>query len=73
MNTLSGQSLGDRVNAARYAISGQGLARVVCKATTEELIAPKKKHIDCKFLLFNHKPIYYLFHSLILISIFHQQ
>ncbi|KAI2800802.1 hypothetical protein BLOT_012374 [Blomia tropicalis] len=46
MNTLSGQSLGDRVNAARYAISGQGLARVVCKATTEELIAPKKKHID---------------------------
>ncbi|XP_075678573.1 phosphatidylinositol-binding clathrin assembly protein lap isoform X1 [Dermatophagoides pteronyssinus] len=42
----SGQTLNDRINAARYALAGQGLARVVCKATTEEMIAPKKKHID---------------------------
>ncbi|KAI7693743.1 hypothetical protein SSS_04283 [Sarcoptes scabiei] len=42
----TGQTLNDRINAARYALAGQGLARVVCKATTEELIAPKKKHID---------------------------
>ncbi|KAH9410252.1 hypothetical protein TYRP_010010 [Tyrophagus putrescentiae] len=42
----SGQTLNDRLNAARYALAGQGLARVVCKATTEEMIAPKKKHID---------------------------
>lgn len=47
----SGQTLNDRLNAARYALAGQGLARVVCKATTEEMIAPKKKHIDCKYTL----------------------
>lgn len=47
----TGQTLNDRLNAARYALAGQGLARVVCKATTEELIAPKKKHIECKFNL----------------------
>ncbi|XP_076371714.1 phosphatidylinositol-binding clathrin assembly protein LAP-like [Tachypleus tridentatus] len=42
-----GQSLQDRLTAARHALAGQGLARSVCKATTEELIAPKKKHLDC--------------------------
>lgn len=45
-----GQTLNDRLNAARYAIAGQGLARVVCKATTEQVIGPKKKHLDCKYL-----------------------
>lgn len=45
-NAFGGQSLADRVNAARYALAGQGLARVVCKATTEELLGPKKKHLD---------------------------
>lgn len=44
-----GQTLNDRLNAARYALAGQGLAKVVCKATTEEVIGPKKKHLDCKF------------------------
>ena len=42
----SGQTLNDRINAARYALAGQGLARCVCKATTEEVIGPKKKHLD---------------------------
>lgn len=42
----SGQTLNDRINAARYALAGQGLARCVCKATTEEIIGPKKKHLD---------------------------
>lgn len=46
MATTGGQTLNDRLNAARYALAGQGLARVVCKATTEELLAPKKKHLD---------------------------
>ncbi|XP_022241837.1 clathrin coat assembly protein AP180-like [Limulus polyphemus] len=41
-----GQSLQDRLIAARHALAGQGLARSVCKAATEELIAPKKKHLD---------------------------
>ncbi|OQR75576.1 phosphatidylinositol-binding clathrin assembly protein LAP-like [Tropilaelaps mercedesae] len=46
MNRPSGQTLNDRLTAARYTIAGQGLARVVCKATTEEPMAPKKKHLD---------------------------
>lgn len=41
-----GQTLHDRLNAARHTITGQSLARGVCKATTEELIGPKKKHLD---------------------------
>ena len=49
LSAPGGQSLTDRVNAARYALAGQGLARVVCKATTEELMAPKKKHLDCEY------------------------
>uniref|UniRef100_A0A0B7B4Q0 ENTH domain-containing protein n=1 Tax=Arion vulgaris TaxID=1028688 RepID=A0A0B7B4Q0_9EUPU len=43
---MAGQSIMDRVVAARYSIAGQGLAKSVCKATTEEIIGPKKKHID---------------------------
>lgn len=47
----TGQTINDRLNAVRYALVGQGLARTVCKATTEEVLGPKKKHIDCKFNL----------------------
>ena len=54
-NAFGGQSLADRVNAARYALAGQGLARVVCKATTEELLGPKKKHLDY-LLQCTHEP-----------------
>ncbi|XP_041353952.1 phosphatidylinositol-binding clathrin assembly protein LAP-like isoform X3 [Gigantopelta aegis] len=43
---MSGQSIMDRVQAARHSIAGQGLAKSVCKATTEEIIGPKKKHLD---------------------------
>ncbi|CAL1298509.1 unnamed protein product [Larinioides sclopetarius] len=43
---MSGQTLNDRLTAARHALAGQGLARIVCKATTEEVIGPKKKHLD---------------------------
>ena len=38
----------DRVTAAKHSIAGQGLAKTVCKATTEEVMGPKKKHLDCK-------------------------
>lgn len=41
----TGQTINDRLNAVRYALVGQGLARTVCKATTEEVLGPKKKHI----------------------------
>lgn len=45
---MSGQSIQDRMIAAKHSISGQGLAKAVCKATTEEVMGPKKKHLDCK-------------------------
>lgn len=41
-----GQTLHDRLTAARHTLAGQGLARIVCKATTEEIIGPKRKHLD---------------------------
>jgi len=44
--SLSGQTINDRILAARHSLAGQGLAKAVCKATTEELIGPKKKHLD---------------------------
>jgi hypothetical protein len=30
-----------------YLIIMQNLGKTICKATTEELMAPKKKHLDC--------------------------
>ena len=51
MAVNAGQTLNDRILAARHSIAGQGLAKAVCKATTEELIGPKKKHLDCKEFL----------------------
>ena len=47
---MGGQTLNDRILAAKHSLAGQGLAKAVCKATTEELIGPKKKHLDCKYL-----------------------
>lgn len=58
---FGGQSLTDRVNAARYALAGQGLARVVCKATTEELLGPKKKHLDCEYMFGSRHEMNYVF------------
>ncbi|XP_050442817.1 phosphatidylinositol-binding clathrin assembly protein LAP isoform X2 [Adelges cooleyi] len=43
---MAGQTIQDRLLAARHSLAGQGLAKSVCKATTEELIGPKKKHLD---------------------------
>lgn len=42
----AGQTINDRILAAKHSIAGQGLAKAVCKATTEEIIGPKKKHLD---------------------------
>jgi hypothetical protein len=47
-----GQSLVDRLLAAKNTIAGQALAKVVCKATTEEIMGPKRKHLDCKLFMF---------------------
>lgn len=46
---MAGQTINDRLLAARHSLAGQGLAKSVCKATTEEMIGPKKKHLDCKY------------------------
>ncbi|XP_023316434.1 phosphatidylinositol-binding clathrin assembly protein LAP isoform X17 [Trichogramma pretiosum] len=43
---MAGQTINDRLLAARHSLAGQGLAKAVCKATTEEMIGPKKKHLD---------------------------
>ena len=43
-----GQSIVDRLLAAKNTIAGQAVAKVVCKATTEEIMGPKRKHLDCK-------------------------
>ena len=48
MQNPGGQTLQDRLLAARHSLAGQGLAKAVCKATTEEIIGPKKKHLDCE-------------------------
>ena len=44
----AGQTLNDRLLAAKHSLAGQGLAKAVCKATTEELIGPKRKHLECE-------------------------
>lgn len=44
--SAKGQTINDRLNAAKYTLAGQALARCICKATTEELMRPKKKHLD---------------------------
>jgi len=46
---VAGQSLVDRVMAAKHSLTGEGLAKSVGKATTEEPMPPKKKHIDCEY------------------------
>jgi len=45
---MAGQSVVDRVLAAKHTVAGQSLAKVLCKATTEEVMGPKRKHLDCK-------------------------
>ena len=47
---MAGQTINDRLLAARHSLAGQGLAKSVCKATTEEMIGPKKKHLDCEYI-----------------------
>ncbi|XP_053342359.1 clathrin coat assembly protein AP180 isoform X2 [Clarias gariepinus] len=43
---MSGQTLTDRIAAAQYSLTGSEVARAVCKATTHEVMAPKKKHLE---------------------------
>lgn len=62
-----GQSIVDRFLAAKNTIAGQAVAKVVCKATTEEIMGPKRKHLDCKFeyiLFFSNFNKFFCFCSL---------
>uniref|UniRef100_A0A8C2RHW3 ENTH domain-containing protein n=1 Tax=Capra hircus TaxID=9925 RepID=A0A8C2RHW3_CAPHI len=48
---MSGQTLTDRIAAAQYSVTGSAVARAVCKATTHEVMGPKKKHLDWMSIL----------------------
>jgi len=43
---LGKQTISDRLVAAKHTVTGSGLAKAVCKASTEEPSGPKKKHLD---------------------------
>uniref|UniRef100_A0A8C5TYZ3 Phosphatidylinositol-binding clathrin assembly protein n=1 Tax=Malurus cyaneus samueli TaxID=2593467 RepID=A0A8C5TYZ3_9PASS len=43
---MSGQSITDRITAAQHSVTGSAVAKAVCKATTHEVMGPKKKHLD---------------------------
>ncbi len=46
---MSGQSITDRITAAQHSVTGSAVSKIVCKATTHEIMGPKKKHLDCKY------------------------
>ncbi|XP_064422596.1 phosphatidylinositol-binding clathrin assembly protein isoform X2 [Latimeria chalumnae] len=43
---MSGQSITDRIAAAQHSVTGSSVSKAVCKATTHEVMGPKKKHLD---------------------------
>ncbi|XP_068122841.1 phosphatidylinositol-binding clathrin assembly protein isoform X5 [Hyperolius riggenbachi] len=43
---MSGQSITDRITAAQHSVTGTVVSKAVCKATTHEIMGPKKKHLD---------------------------
>ena len=47
---MSGQSITDRITAAQHSVTGSAVSKTVCKATTHEIMGPKKKHLDCEYV-----------------------
>ncbi|XP_078699384.1 phosphatidylinositol-binding clathrin assembly protein LAP-like isoform X44 [Branchiostoma floridae x Branchiostoma belcheri] len=43
---MSGQSVTDRLSAVQHSITGSALCKSAVKATTHEVMGPKKKHLD---------------------------
>ncbi|XP_042196823.1 phosphatidylinositol-binding clathrin assembly protein isoform X4 [Callorhinchus milii] len=43
---MSGQSITDRITAAQHSVTGSAITKAACKATTHEVMGPKKKHLD---------------------------
>ncbi|XP_075253894.1 phosphatidylinositol-binding clathrin assembly protein unc-11-like isoform X3 [Convolutriloba macropyga] len=52
---MSGQSVIDRMQAAKHSVLGSQIGKKVCKATTEEILAPKRKHLE-DLLQYTHDP-----------------
>ena len=50
----TGQSLKDRVTQAKHSLAGSALGKIVAKSSTEELIAPKKKHLESAYFLWDN-------------------
>uniref|UniRef100_A0A3Q3CQ66 ENTH domain-containing protein n=1 Tax=Haplochromis burtoni TaxID=8153 RepID=A0A3Q3CQ66_HAPBU len=46
---MSGQSITDRITAAQHSVTGSAISKTVCKATTHEIMGPKKKHLNYYF------------------------
>ncbi|XP_059832998.1 phosphatidylinositol-binding clathrin assembly protein isoform X4 [Hypanus sabinus] len=43
---MSGQSITDRITAAQHSVTGSAVTKAACKASTHEVMGPKKKHLD---------------------------
>uniref|UniRef100_A0A3Q3LSX6 Phosphatidylinositol-binding clathrin assembly protein n=1 Tax=Mastacembelus armatus TaxID=205130 RepID=A0A3Q3LSX6_9TELE len=55
---MSGQSITDRIAAAQHSMTGSAINKAVCKATTHEVSGPKKKHLDCEYILYGGNDYY---------------
>ena len=54
---MAGQSIGDRIVAAQHTLVGSDMSKSVCKASTSELMGPKKKHLAYLQALTNEQNI----------------
>uniref|UniRef100_A0A671S434 Phosphatidylinositol-binding clathrin assembly protein n=1 Tax=Sinocyclocheilus anshuiensis TaxID=1608454 RepID=A0A671S434_9TELE len=43
---IFGIPITDRITAAQHSVTGSAVSKTVCKATTHEVMGPKKKHLD---------------------------
>ncbi|MEE6473082.1 hypothetical protein FKM82_009836 [Ascaphus truei] len=43
---MSGQSITDRITAAQHSVTGSAVSKIVCKATTHEIMGPRKETLD---------------------------
>lgn len=61
-------SVVDKLDAARHSITGSYVAKVVCKASSREVMGPKRKHLDCKLADWKEKPLRYCLAKLMTLS-----
>ena len=38
----------DKATAFKNSVTGANLNKIVCKASSREMLGPKKKHVDCE-------------------------